>query len=113
MPAPSRTLTRIDHYLAERADFGECQVDGVRTWRWQRAESTVHRTTCCVELRSPPVFKPPEGAMAHALRHSYGMTLEVRGVPRPVIQQRLGPVDPRTTSIYTEAHAGALTHTLL
>ena len=52
----------------------------------------------------------PEGAMAHALRHSYGMELALRGVPLPVIQQLLGHADPRT--IYTAAHATDLTDTL-
>src|SRR4051794_40122295 len=41
------------------------------------------------------------GAMAHALRHSYGLELAVRGVLLPVIQQLLGHTDPRTTSIST------------
>ena len=48
---------------------------------------------------------PPEGAMAHTLRHAYGMDLAMRGVPLSVIQQLLGHDDPRTTSIYTAAHA--------
>ena len=50
--------------------------------------------------------------MAHALRHSYGMELALRGVPLPVIQQLLGHTDPRTSSIYTTAHATDLTDTL-
>jgi site-specific recombinase XerD len=54
----------------------------------------------------------PEGAMAHALRHSYGLELALRGVPLAVIQQLLGHSDPRTTSIYTAAHASDLTDTL-
>jgi integrase/recombinase XerD len=48
---------------------------------------------------------PPEGAMAHVLRHTYGMDLAMRGVPLSVIQQLMGHDDPRTTSIYTAAHA--------
>ena len=55
---------------------------------------------------------PPAGAMAHALRHSYGADLAYRSVPLPVIQQLLGHVDPRTTSIYTAVHLSELTHTL-
>jgi integrase/recombinase XerD len=54
----------------------------------------------------------PDGAMAHALRHSYGMRLALRGVPIPVIQQLLGHTDPRTTAIYTTAHAANLTDAL-
>jgi integrase/recombinase XerD len=54
----------------------------------------------------------PEGVMAHALRHSYGMELALRGVPLPVIQQLLGHSDPRTTSIDTASHASDLTDTL-
>ncbi len=50
--------------------------------------------------------------MAHALRHSYGMQLALRGVQIPVIQQLLGHTDPRTTAIYTTAHATDLTHAL-
>ena len=56
---------------------------------------------------------PPSGAMAHALRHSYGMRLALRGVPLPVIQQLLlGRSDPRTSAIYTAAHATDPTHAL-
>ena len=51
-------------------------------------------------------------AMGHALRHSYGSELALRGVQVPVTQQLLGHVDPRTTSIYTTAHAAELTHAL-
>jgi site-specific recombinase XerD len=55
---------------------------------------------------------PPEGAMAHALRHTYGMDLAMRGVPLSVIQQLMGHDDPRTTSIYTVAHAEDLSAAL-
>ena len=55
---------------------------------------------------------PPDGAMAHALRHAYGMDLAMRGVPLSVIQQLLGHDDPRTTSIYTAAHAEDLSAAL-
>jgi site-specific recombinase XerD len=50
--------------------------------------------------------------MAHALRHTYGMDLAMRGVPLSVIQQLLGHDDPRTTSIYTVAHAEDLSAAL-
>ncbi len=50
--------------------------------------------------------------MAHALRHAYGMDLAMRGVPLSVIQQLLGHDDPRTTSIYTAAHAEDLSAAL-
>ena len=43
--------------------------------------------------------RAPDGAMAHALRHTYGMDLAMRGVPLSVIQQLMGHDDPRTTSI--------------
>ncbi|MDQ6613405.1 MAG: tyrosine-type recombinase/integrase, partial [Actinomycetota bacterium] len=49
----------------------------------------------------------PEGAMAHAFRHSYGVTLALRGVPQAVIGQLMGHADPRTTSIYTTVASGA------
>jgi site-specific recombinase XerD len=55
---------------------------------------------------------PPEGAMADALRHTYGTELALRGVPVAVIQQLLGHADPRTTAIYPNGHALDLTHTL-
>ena len=51
---------------------------------------------------------PPDGAMAHALPQTYGMDLAMRGVPLSVIQQLMGHDDPRTTSIYTAAHADDL-----
>src|SRR5688500_10775990 len=50
--------------------------------------------------------------MAHALRHAYGMDLAMGGVPLSVIQQLLGHDDPRTTSIYTAAHAEDLSAAL-
>ena len=50
--------------------------------------------------------------MAHALRHTYGMDLAMRGVPLSVIQQLMGHDDPRTTSIYTVAHAEDLSAAL-
>jgi len=46
--------------------------------------------------------------MAHAFRHSYGVTLALRGVPQAVIGQLMGHADPRTTSIYTTVASGAL-----
>jgi site-specific recombinase XerD len=51
------------------------------------------------------VAPPPDGAMAHALRHIYGMDLAMRGVPWSVIRQLRGHDDPRTTPIYSVAHA--------
>jgi site-specific recombinase XerD len=48
----------------------------------------------------------------HALRHTYGMDLAMRGVPLSVIQQLMGHDDPRTTSIYTVAHAEGLSAAL-
>ena len=63
-------------------------------------------------LASSAASTPPEGAMAHALRHAYGMDLAMRGVPLSVIQQLLGHDDPRTTSIYTAAHAEDLSAAL-
>jgi site-specific recombinase XerD len=50
--------------------------------------------------------------MAHVLRHTYGMDLAMRGVPLSVIQQLMGHDDPRTTSIYTAAHAEDLSAAL-
>lgn len=47
----------------------------------------------------------PGDAATHAYRHHYGVQLALRGVPVPVIQQLMGHVDPRTTSIYTRAAA--------
>ena len=55
---------------------------------------------------------PPRRRDGPRLRHSYGMELALRGVPLPVIQQLLGHADPRTSSIYTTAHATDLTDTL-
>jgi integrase len=55
-------------------------------------------------------LSPPDGAMAHALRHTYGIDLAMRGVPSSVIQQLMGHDDP--TSIYTAAHAEDLSAAL-
>jgi site-specific recombinase XerD len=65
----------------------------------------------CDASREPP-GSPPDGAMAHALRHAYEMDLAMRGVPLSVIQQLLGHDDPRPTSMCTAAHAEDLSAAL-
>jgi site-specific recombinase XerD len=71
----------------------------------QVVDRTLRRLATAVVAR-------PEGAMAHALRHTYGMDLAMRGVPLSVIQQLMGHDDPRTRSIYTVAHAEDLSAAL-
>jgi integrase/recombinase XerD len=112
VPIPAATLATIDAYLDERSDdrlkptslvFVRHDSDGMNQ---QFVDALLRRLVATAEVSAP------DGAMAHGLRHSYGMRLALRGVPMPQIQQLLGHADPRTTSIYTAAHATDLTHTL-
>jgi site-specific recombinase XerD len=117
VPLPRSTVRNVDVYLAERAASGDDRLTPVL-----RAPLFVRRNGTALNqqfvdsllrrLAAVGGVAAPEGAMAHALRHSYGMELALRGVPLPVIQQLLGHSDPRTTSIYTAAHASDLTATL-
>ena len=114
MPVPQRTLRAIDEYLEERARLYGAVANRSRLFvrhdgsalTQQLVDRTLRR------LATAAGVTPPEGAMAHALRHAYGMDLAIRGVPLSVIQQLLGHDDPRTTSIYTAAHAEDLSAAL-
>ena len=114
VPMPRRTLTAIDVYLDERArPYGSAAARSGLFVRHDGSPVTqefVDRTLR--RLAASAGVTPPEGAMAHALRHAYGMDLAMRGVPLSVIQQLLGHDDPRTTSIYTAAHAQDLSAAL-
>lgn len=104
VPIPSPTLDRVDRYRTERdltvksPDRLFVRVDG-RPLNQQFVDALLRRLARSVSVEAP------DGAMAHGLRHSYGMRLALRGVPLPIIQQLMGHVDPRTTSGYTRAHA--------
>jgi site-specific recombinase XerD len=114
VPIPRRTLSAIDAYLAERTYLHGTPAERSRLFvrhdgsplTQQVIDRTLRR------LASTAGVSPPEGAMAHALRHTYGMDLAMRGVPLSVIQQLMGHDDPRTTSIYTVAHAEDLSAAL-
>jgi integrase/recombinase XerD len=117
VPIPRTTLDHIDTYLEERAAAGDDRLKMTdraalfvrhngSSLTQQFVDSLLRRLTAACGIDAP------EGAMAHALRHSYGMELALRGVPLPVIQQLLGHSDPRTSSIYTAAHATDLADTL-
>jgi site-specific recombinase XerD len=114
VPIPRRTRAAVDAYLeraspAERRDSR--QVDSVRAARRKSAhQELVDRTLR--RLAGTAGVTPPEGAIAHALRHVYGMDLAMRGVPLSVIQQLMGHDHPRTTSIDTAAHAEDLSAAL-
>jgi site-specific recombinase XerD len=111
VPIPAATLASIDAYLDERA--GELKP-ATRLFvrhdhsalNQQFVDGLLRRLCAAADVI------PPQGAMAHALRHSYGMRLALRGVPLPAIQQLLGHSDPRPSAIYTAAHATDLTHAL-
>jgi integrase/recombinase XerD len=108
VPIPADTLALVDAYLAERADpRGVVFVRADRSRLNQQFIDSLLR-----RLVRTAAVTTPDGAMAHALRHSYGMRLALRGVPLPVIQQLLGHRDPRTSAIYTAAHATDLTAAL-
>lgn len=103
VPVPSPTLALIDGYLLERELADRTFIRHDRRPLDQPFIDALLRR--CARSVGVPA---PDGAMAHGLRHHYGMSLAVRGVPLPIIQQLMGHADPRTTSIYTRAHAGDL-----
>jgi site-specific recombinase XerD len=111
---PRRTLTAADAYLAERVRrYGNVPDRSrlfVRHDGSPLTQQVIDRTLR--RLAAGAGIAPPEGAMAHALRHTYGMDLAMRGVPLSVIQQLMGHDDPRTTSIYSAAHAEDLSAAL-
>ena len=117
VPLPTSTVNNIDVYLVERAATGDHRLKvAPRAPLFVRHNGTALNQqfvdSLLRRLAATAGITAPEGAMAHALRHSYGMEIALRGVPLPVIQQLLGHSDPRTTSIYTAAHASDLTDTL-
>ena len=117
VPLPRSTVRNVDVYLAERAASGDDRLKPVlRAPLFVRHNGTALNQqfvdSLLRRLAAVGGVAAPEGAMAHALRHSYGMELALRGVPLPVIQQLLGHSDPRTTSICIAAHASDLTSTL-
>ena len=66
------------------------QVSPVCAQRRHSPHRTAHRSNATTPRHQAGVT-PPDGAMAHALRHAYGMDLAMRGVPLSVVQQLLGP----------------------
>ena len=111
VPIPAATLASIDAYLDERA--GELKPT---TRLFVRLDhSPVNQQFIDGLLRRLSTragVTPPQGAMAQALRHSYGMRLALHGVPLPAIQELLGHTDPRTSAIYAAAHTTDLTDAL-
>jgi integrase/recombinase XerC len=119
VPIPTRTTEALDAYLAERTEeagsFPALAIrprgklfisnDG-RPLSQQQLDRQLRQFCARTEIG------PPDGAMAHALRHFYGSQLAVRGVPLPIIQQLMGHTNPATTTIYTRATASDTTGVL-
>jgi len=115
VPLGGVTVGALDAWLAERptgspagsivparrADPLFVRVDGRSL-----TPSGLDRLLRVLALRA--AVTTPEGAMAHAFRHSYGVTLALRGVPQAVIGQLMGHADPRTTAIYTTVASSQL-----
>lgn len=104
VPIPSPTLVAIEEYLDQRGDSAGAMF--VRRNGVDMSQQTIDNRLR--QLAQVADVSPPPGAMAHALRHAYGMRLALRGVHLTVIQQLMGHTDPRTTSAYTRAHATGL-----
>lgn len=110
VPLPGRVIEAIHTFLDERPSWRPGEILFVRrngTPLNQQFVDTLLRRLCLLAD-----VQPPDGAMAHALRHTYGSELARRGVPVMLIQQLLGHSDPRTSSIYTTVHLTDLSHTL-
>ena len=102
VPLPSPTIVAVDTWLEERRErFPVKQADAlfIRHNGSPLDVNVLDRLLRGLALRAS-VSLPP-GASAHSLRHTYGVTLALRGVPQSVIAQLMGHADPRTTSIYT------------
>lgn len=111
VPVPSPARTALERWHNDRVEVlgvpGETDRLFVRRDGTPLNQQAVDRLLRGLANRSG--VSVPDGAMAHALRHSYGDRLARRGVPLPIIQQLMGHADPRTTSIYTTVHAQELT----
>lgn len=102
VPLPCSTVAALDAWItARREQFPTQQADAlfVRPNGSALDVNVLDRILRGLALRAAVSF--PVGAAAHALRHTYGVTLALRGVPQSVIAQLMGHADPRTTSIYT------------
>lgn len=102
VPLPSSTIAALDVWLAERRDrFPTRQADPVFVRQNGLALDVNVLDRLLRGLARRAVVSFPAGAAAHSLRHTYGVTLALRGVPQSVIAQLMGHADPRTTNIYT------------
>lgn len=111
VPLPHRTLANLDHYLKER---NAALTDPTRLFVRHTGQplNQQYVDRCLRQIAIKANVPGPNGAMAHGLRHSFGMRLALRGVPTSVIQDLMGHVDSKTTAIYTRAHATDLTEAL-
>lgn len=107
VPVPARTVAAIDDYLDEWGTATTTKQLLLRRDGQLINQQFVYSRL--LALCRTADIDPPTGALPHAMRHTYGMTLAARGVPLPLIQQLMGHVDPRVTTIYTRAHATDLT----
>jgi site-specific recombinase XerD len=112
VPIPLTAIGRLDQYIQERVVFPVGPKETIFVRRNGTPLNQQFVDTMLRKLAATAGVAIPEGAMAHALRHSFGSQLALRGVPLPVLQQLLGHQDPRVTTIYTRAHATELTDTL-
>jgi site-specific recombinase XerD len=112
VPVPSPTLNLIDSYVHQRLQH---QIGPKLPIFIRHNNTALNQQFVDAMLRrlaQTSGVPMPTGAMAHALRHSYGMELAIRNVPLSVLQQLMGHSDPRTTSIYTTTNATELTKAL-
>ena len=108
VPLPSRTVHALNVWTSERAAHPKTtpQVAGGRSLFIQnngRPATTGWLDQLLRTLADRASVQLPDGAVAHAFRHSYGLRTAMRGVPTNLISQLLGHQDPKTTAIYTHA----------
>ena len=77
VPVPRRTLVAIDNYLEERARLYGTPADRSRLFVRHDGSALTQELVdrSLRRLASSVAVTPPEGAMAHMLRHAYGMDL--------------------------------------
>jgi site-specific recombinase XerD len=108
IPLSRSTAAALDAWLIERITSVEDR-QALAAWRRDALFVRVDGRPLTVnvldrlirQLAARADVSLPPHAAAHSLRHHYGVTLALRGVPQSVIAQLMGHADPRTTAIYT------------